>query len=174
MTGPDHSFSYPSYKYLADRVLLGKTSINDHIHLIKNSGLFRVTKLSADVCKDYLWQKYGHSITTNYPRGPAVYEINYHSPFWVVLKEKIDKGLKGTRLKVPQKAMARVLDLAFHSPKSQVTDSSKVAVGSEATQTNTADFPWQTSGRKNKQQLGHPDSPKNTTEKDKEEGVCPG
>ena len=130
MTEPDYSFSYPSYRYLADRVLLGKTSISEHIRLVENSGLFRVKKLSADACKDYLWLKYGHSITTNYPRGPAVYEINYQSPFWAVLKEKIDKGLKGTRLKVPQKEMEKVLDLVFHSPKSRVTDSSKVVIGS--------------------------------------------
>ena len=116
MKDPYYSFSYPSYQYLAETVLCGKTSVSDHIHLVENSGLFHVKRLSAKDCKSYLWRTYGQAISTTYPRGPAIYEINFNSPFWQTLKAKIDSGRKGARLTVPKKVVAAMLERAFGVP----------------------------------------------------------
>lgn len=113
MKDPFYCFSYPSYQYIAGKVLVGKTSISDHIHLVENSGLFQMKKLSAKDCKSYLWRTYGQPISTSYPKGPAVYEINYYSPFWATLKTKISSGAKGTKLRVPKKVVAAMLEQAF-------------------------------------------------------------
>ena len=117
MRYPYYCFSYPSYQYLADKVLVGKTSISDHIHLVENSGLFRVKKLSARDCKRHLWINYGHQVSTKYPKGPAIYEINYNSPFWSWLQNKFESPTtKGTKPKVPQQVMAAMLERAFRKP----------------------------------------------------------
>ena len=121
MKDPYYCFSYPSYQYLADQVLVGKTSISDHIHLVENSGLFLVTKLSAKGCKQFVWERYDQRISPNYPRGPVVYEINFDSPFWRTLKTKIDSGKKGTRLKVPRDVITAMLARTFGASKVSAT-----------------------------------------------------